>query len=94
LASEWCTGSVDAVPPNRWGDHGWMYVLGTFATCCCRIGSNDGVDVLRFGGLEVGPFLIEATFGGGDILGRCLRTRLVVRLDYVIEKQRRLFCIK
>jgi hypothetical protein len=30
--------------------------------------SEDGVVVLRFGGLEVGPFLIEVTFGGGDVL--------------------------
>jgi hypothetical protein len=62
-----------------------MQVLIGFVTCCCRIGSGGGVIVLRFGGLEVGPFLIEVTFGGGDILGRSLRSRLEVTPGQVVK---------
>lgn len=69
MIGDWGVDSVDAMRLDAWwSGQGWMQVLGGFVVWCCRLGSDDGVVVLRFGGFEVGPLLIEVTFGGDDRL--------------------------
>jgi hypothetical protein len=60
--------------------------LERFVLWCARLGSDDDVVVLRFGGLKVGPFFIQVTIGGGGILRKMFAdSRLEVRPGQVVN---------